>query len=285
MSQPGQGQSGFAAARRANAQRANQNNPLPPPANNSNQLVAKINQIFDSLSRNRGGVTEFLTRTEPDFIARLRQYINDISTNLAQLNIENEADRLTNKTAQLRQASEQLRQQVQQLSDQNTQITQDRDRLNQVNQQLSNDNQQLAQSSQQLRDENAAKTQIIDDATNALARFDAIINDIQTDANGIQQKTQAYDDINRSLDALSQLVNTKLAAYQRLQSLEQQGGKQSKGKRRTKKYKKMRGGYSYPSAGYEGAQEIIVAPSRSARSRSRRSSSARRQSKRRPKTI
>ena len=47
MSQPGQGQSGFAAARRANAQRANQNNPLPPPANNSNQLVAKINQIFD----------------------------------------------------------------------------------------------------------------------------------------------------------------------------------------------------------------------------------------------
>lgn len=282
MSQPGQGQSAFASARRANVQRANNQQPVGNP----NQLVAKINQIFDSLSRNRGGVTEFLTRTEPDFIARLRQYINDISTNLAQLNIEDEANRLTNKTAQLRQVTEQLRQQVQQLSEQNTQITQDRDRLNQANQQLSNDNQQLSQSGQQLRDENTAKTQIIDDATNALARFDAIINAIQTDANGIQQKTQAYDDINRSLDALSQLVNTKLAAYQRLQSLEQQGGIGSKGKR-TKKIRgrKMSGGYSYPSAGYEGAQEIVVAPSRSAKSRSRRSSSSRRQSRRRPRTI
>ena len=271
------------------AQRKIPSDPAPAANNNNSQgdnpgeLINKINTIYENINRSNTSIHTFFDQTEKPFIDGLRDIINTISTNLATINIENETNRLGQKTEQLRQVADQLRQQVQQLSETNTQITQARDRLNADNQQLSRDNQQLVQTSQGLRDDIANREQIIRDATASLSRFDAIISTITEDANTVANRQPQYDVIKRSLNDLSNLVNTKLEVYKRLQDLEKQGGMRSKGKRRTKKYKKMRGGYSYPSAGYEGAQEIVVTSSRSAKSRSR--SSSRRQSKRRPRTI
>ncbi len=226
-----------------------------------NELVVRINQILTRLTRSRGGVTEFLIRTEPAFINELKNKINYISTTLANLNIEGVAGNIEAKTAQLRQVANQFRQQVQQLTDANGQLTQERDRLNNVNQQLNNDNQQLVTSSQQLRDDNQLKTQIITDATNALNSFEQILTQLEGEANNIQQKNQEYTTINQSLNALSQLVDAKLNAYQRLQALDQQQGG---------KNKKLWGGYSYPSEGYDAGEEVIFVPtSRSARRSSR----------------
>ena len=304
MSQPGQGQSGFASARRANAQRAAQNQPLPDPepapaANNNNQqgqnnqenqnLVPRLNGLLDRLTAFKDPLIQFVRQTEPQFIRALLQKIQEIRTAL---------DSSNNSDAEFNRRIELLRQRS---SDTQTQI-------NTLNQRL-----QEAQNNHRLASEEVARLQqqaeqgrvqmdalenarrdleitnnnnavILRDLPNALTRLTNIITELESLTNQQNDNQLLRNDLSAGLNSLNDLVTAKLSAYQNMMNqLPQQGGKRSKGKR-TKKYKKMRGGYSYPSAGYEGAQEIVVASSRSAKSKSLRSSS-RRQSKRRPRTI
>lgn len=265
-------------------------NPVPAPANNNQQanqnnsdLVNNINRLITRAEGVRDPLIAFISDMNTNFITPLKNRIQQITNQLAQLTIDDNnlsnrivslRDSSVNARAELDRLNNQLQQSQQQYRDANEavarlqgEVTQGRDQLNAL---------ETARADLERREQ--LQQTIINDANRALERLSAIIGEIENIANQRGNNQQLRDELNASLDSLNNLVTTKLEAYQRIMGqLPQQGGK-----RRTKKYKKMRGGYSYPSAGYEGAQEIVVTSSRSARSRSARS---RRQSKRRPRTI
>ena len=265
--------------------------PAPAPANNNQQanqnnsdLVNRINSLITRAEGVKNPLIAFIADMNGNFINPLKTKIEEITNQLAQLTIDD--NNLSNRIIALRDSSvnartelDRLNQNLHQLQNEHQEATANVARLQQEVDQGRNQLNALETARAELERQNQLKQTIIVDATRALDRLTAIIDEIEGLANQRGNNQQLRDELNASLNSLSNLVNAKLQAYQNIMNqLPQQGGKRSKGKRRTKK---MRGGYSYPSAGYEGAQEIVVAPSRSARSRS----SSRRQSKRRPRTI
>ncbi len=274
--------------------------PAPAPAaNNNNQqgqndqenqnLVPTLNGLLDRLTAFKDPLIQFVRQTEPQFIRALLQKIQEIRTALD--NSNNSDAEFNRRIELLRQRSSDTQRQINELN-QRLQEAENARRL--ASEEVARLQQQAEQGRVQMDAlENARRdleitnnnnAVILRDLPNALTRLTNIITELESLTNQQNDNQLLRNDLSAGLNSLNNLVSAKLSAYQNMMNqLPQQGGKQSKGKRRTKKYKKMRGGYSYPSAGYEGAQEIVVASSRSARSRSR--SSARRQSKRRPRTI
>lgn len=299
MSQPGQGQSGFASARRANAQRAAQNQPLPDPANNNSQgqdnsqtLADGIQNLVQRVRSIKDPIVQFITQTEPQFIRDLLAKIEEIQNALNQLAID---DALVDRITALRSRSDSARTDIERLTRELQQSQQQYQQANEAVVRLQAEVDQGRNQYSALEQEKARVQQLYDanniimnNAVAAIQTFQREIAELETLTNQISTNTAEHQRVKNGLEAINNLVSNKLSAYGRMMGqLQQQGGMRSKGRKRTKKNKgrKMSGGYSYPSAGYEGAQEIVVAPSRSARSRSRRSSSSRRQSRRRPRTI
>ena len=274
-----------------NNQSSNSNN-----SNNSNNIVNTIETLIAKAEGVKNPLRAFIADMNNNFVIPVKTRIDQITSQLAQLTIDD--NNLSNKIVALKDRSVSARAEIDRL---NNELQQSQQRYQQANEAVTRLQGEVDQGRNQLNALETARAQlqqnyntsqaIITDAAAALETLTNIITEIEGLANQRNNNEQSRRELNASLEALSNLVTTKLGAYQRImQEVQQvqQGGMRSKGKRRTKKYKKMRGGYSYPSAGYEGAQEIVVASSRSARSapsRSRSRNSSRRQSKRRPKTI
>jgi len=277
----------------------NQNNFVPPPPppppqgqNNVEDFSNRINALLGRLTAFKDPLIQFIRETEPQFIRTLLQKIQDIQRILADSNNDVEITRRINI---LRQRSNTAQEEINRLNNTLTESQQQQNLANEAVARLQNENQQardhatvLENARAELLRQNELNANILRDLPNALRTLESIITELEGLTTQRNNNDQLRQQLSSGLDELGRLVNIKLEAYQNMMGqLPQEGGIRSKDRKRTKKNrgKKMSGGYSYPSAGYEGAQEIVIAPSRSARSRSRRSSSARRQSRRRPKII
>lgn len=264
----GQGQ----AAQRANAPR-NIPSAAAPTSGNTGQLGARLKDLIDKLDANKQPIIEFITQSEPAFIAAIQQKIQDIKTILERSNnddtefarrITTLRDSSTRTQTEIGNLQRQLAENQAELQRTQAEIT----RLQTENQQGRDANAALQQAKDALEQQNSTNLAIISDIDNSLNRFDGIIQEIQGLSQNIAGKDGIYRQVNQNLDALSGLVTAKLQAYQNIMGqLPQAGGKRTRRHKRGKKmFSGMYGGYTYDSTGYQGA-EVVVMPSRSRRSR------------------
>jgi predicted nuclease with TOPRIM domain len=273
MSAPGQGQSAFASTRRANNARNNPPPPVPQGQNNPSQLRDRLNQLVDLLEASKNPIMTFIRNTEPAFLNSLNTKIGEIRDKLNRLTIEDNT--LSTRIVALRDSSasarvdiDRLNQQLQQSQNEKRVADEAVARLQAENQQGRDAYQALEAAKGAVETQNNTNLQIIQDATGALDRLNTVVTEIQGLNVQNDYRNNTYNDINNSLEAISGLIETKLNAYNNILQQSQQGGKG----------KKMWGGYSYPSEGYNEGQEVIFGPSaRSSRpSRPSRPSSTRR---------
>jgi predicted nuclease with TOPRIM domain len=264
--QPGRGQ--FQAARAAA-------NPVPfnpqPPApgqNNPSQLRDRLNQLVDLLEASKNPIMTFIRNTEPAFLNSLNTKIGEIRDKLSRLTIED--NNLSTRIVALRDSSasaradiDRLNQQLQQSQNEKRAADEAVARLQAENQQGRDAYQALEAAKAAVETQNNTNLQIIQDATGALDRLNTVVTEIQGLNVQNDYRNNTYNDINNSLEAISGLIETKLNAYNNILQQAQQGGK------------KLWGGYSYPSEGYNEGQEVIFGPSARS-SRPSRPSSTRR---------
>jgi chromosome segregation ATPase len=267
MSAPGQGQSAFASTRRANNARNNLQPAAPQGQNNPSQLRDRLNQLVDLLEASKNPIMTFIRNTEPAFLNSLNTKIGEIRDKLTRLTLED--NNLSNRIVALRDSSASARADIDRLNNalqqsQNEKRVADEavSRLQAENQQGRDAYQALEAAKAAIETQNTTNLQIIQDATGALDRLNTVVTEIQGLNVQDGYRTNTYNDINTSLEAISGLIETKLNAYNNILQQAQQGGKG----------KKMWGGYSYPSEGYNEGQEVIFGPS----ARSSRPSSTRR---------
>lgn len=266
--QPGRGQ--LQAARAAA-------NPVPfnpqPPApgqNNPSQLRDRLNQLVDLLEASKNPIMTFIRNTEPAFLNSLNTKIGEIRDKLTRLTLEDNT--LSTRIVALRDSSASARADIDRLNNalqqsQNEKRAADEAvaRLQAENQQGRDAYQALEAAKAAVETQNNTNLQIIQDATGALDRLNTVVTEIQGLNVQNDYRNNTYNDINNSLEAISGLIETKLNAYNNILQQAQQGGKG----------KKLWGGYSYPSEGYNEGQEVIFGPSARPSRQSRVSSTRR----------
>ncbi len=254
----------------------NQNMPPPPPPipqpqpqpqgqNDPIQLGDRLNQLVNLLEASKNPIMTFIRNTEPAFLDSLNQKISEIRDKLARLTLED--NNLLNRIVALRDSSASARADIDRLNNALQQSQNEKRAVDEAVARLQAENQQgrdayqaLEAAKAMIERENDTHKQLIQDATGALDRLNIVVTELQ--GLNIPNNINAYNDINSSLDAISNLVTTKLNTYNNILQQAQQGGKG----------KKSWGGYSYPSEGYNEGQEVIFGPS----ARSSRVSSTRR---------
>lgn len=269
------------AAQMANAQAAAGLGAAGLGAGNPGQLGARLKDLIDKLDANKQPIIEFITQSEPAFIAAIQQKIQDIKTILERSN--NDDAEFARRISTLRDTSSRTQTEIsnlqRQLADNQTELQRTQaeiTRLQTENQQGRDANAALQQAKDALEQQNSTNLAIISDIDNSLNRFDGIIQEIQGLSQNIAGKDGIYRQVNQNLDALSGLVTAKLQAYQNIMGqLPQQGGRKTRRHR-----KRMYGGYTYDSQGYQGAQVVEVLPSRRSSTRKRSNSSRSRRSRR-----